>query len=445
MALFHNPKHIRRRMLEEIGRSDVDDLFRSIPKEFFFNELPEMEGPLSELEVREKVSKLAERKNTVSFLGAGAYDHFIPSIVDHVVSRSEFYTAYTPYQPEISQGTLQAGYEFQSAVCALTGMDVANVSLYDGATALAEACMLAVRAGRKRNKILISSLVHPEYKDVVSTYFRDSGIDVEFLPQAEDGRTDYSILEKSCDDSTAGVVVQSPNFLGIIEDVKTVSSAAHSSGALSIQVTVEPYALVLLKTPAECNVDVFCGEGQGMGIPLSFGGPHLGLFACREKFLRQMPGRIVGKTVDADGRRAFCLTLSTREQHIRREKATSNICTNQALMALRMLVHVCAMGRSGLVSAARQSAVKAEAVARELCSISGVKQAYKAPFFNEFVLELPEDAEDIAKRAAGRGMLIGLPLGRFGWPKNHLLVCATEKHSKEQISELKDVMSEVLR
>lgn len=449
MAMFHNSDDARRRMLSAIGAASIDDLFRSIPRDLFFKKLPGVDGPLSEMEVRHLFQRLSDScrpSQGLSFLGAGAYDHYIPQVVDYLSGRGEFYTAYTPYQPEIAQGTLQAGYEFQSAICLLTGLDVANASLYDGSTALAEAVLMAERVTKNRHKVLLAASIHPEYLRVVETYLVGSGLTMELIPGAADGRLDLQALSAKLDETVAGVAVASPNFYGCIEDVAAVASLAKARGAIAIQATLEPHALAYLQTPAACGVDLFCGEGQGLGSPVSFGGPSLGLFAGREEFVRQMPGRLIGKTTDSEGRRAYCLTLSTREQHIRREKATSNICTNEALIALRALIYLTALGRSGLIEVARQNVDKAHYLQQELCKQKGVSLRYRAPFFNEFTLRLPKPASAVLKKMEGKNLLGGVPLNRFGaGQEDCLLVCVTEKHGPADLDRYLDLFKEALR
>lgn len=436
-------------MLKEIGVTEIEDLFTSIPQELRFKNLPAIEGPLSEQEVSKVFKNYADTcrcRANLSFLGAGVYQHYIPAVVDHIASRDEFTTAYTPYQPEISQGTLQAAYEFQSLICQLTGLDVANASLYDGSTAFAEACLMAVKVSRKKNKLLIAETIHPEYRQVLDTYLKDGDISYQLLPQASNGLIDLEQFKKLINEDIAAVVLQSPNFFGCIEDFSEVSKLCQEQGSLLVQLTNEAQALSMLKTPAANGVDIFCGEGQSFGLAPSFGGPHLGLFACRQKFLRSMPGRIAGKTVDENGKSAYCLTLSTREQHIRREKATSNICTNQALMALRSLIYLAALGGKGLAEVAQANFNAAHWLAEELAKIDGLKLRYSAPFFNEFTLELNKPAAEISHKLAAVNIVPGLALSRFNKEdKSGLLVCCSELHSKEDLLKFVGQMKEALK
>ena len=372
-----------------------------------------------------------------SFLGAGVYSHFSPTVVDYLIQRSEFFTSYTPYQPEISQGTLQYIFEFQTLVCQLTGMDVANASMYDGSTAMAEAFMMAQRVTR-RDKVVIAQTVHPEYLQVAKTYTQhgDLTIDTVHFDQ-ETGRVLDEELSK-LDDKTAALVIQSPNFFGCIEDLQSLADKAHAVGALFIVVVTEAISFGLLKSPGECGADIVVGEGQSFGIPMSFGGPHLGLFATREKFVRQMPGRLCGIAHDKNGNRGFVLTLSTREQHIRREKATSNICTNQGLIALAATVYMETMGKKGLQEVALQNAQKAAYAKKKISEISGFSTPFSSPTFNEFTVRAPKNANEILEKLrVEKGIIGGLPLSwHYSDFPNDFLVCATETNSKVQIDNL---------
>src|SRR5262249_54404803 len=344
-------------MLREIGCERIDDLFDQVPESLRMDRPIGIGHPVSEPDLIEFFNRLASKNatNNQFFLGAGAYSHFIPVIIDSLISRSEFLTAYTPYQPELSQGTLQYIFEFQTMVCQFTGMDVANASLYDGSTAVAEAVLMADRV-TKRNKYLIADSVHPQYREVVAAYTKNLGVTVDYIPAGEAGNIDPASLV--VDDKTAAVVIQSPNFFGCIEDLDSIAEAAHKAGALLIVAVPEPLSLGILKPPGHCGADIVVGEGQSLGIPLSFGGPYIGLFTTLERYVRQMPGRLVGEAFDQDGNRVYVLTLSTREQHIRREKATSNICTNQGLFALMATIYLATMGRRGLQEVARQNLQK---------------------------------------------------------------------------------------
>lgn len=441
MRYIPNSPEERDEMLKIVGLSSSEELFRSIPQDVQLNRDLKVTAPLSEMEVIAGMEKLAAANSGArkpSFLGAGAYSHYSPTIVDHLIQRSEFFTSYTPYQPEISQGTLQYIFEFQTLVCQLTGMEVANASMYDGSTSAAEAVLMAQRVTR-RDKVLIAETVHPEYVEVTKTYTQHG--DSTFHAVAfdkETGRISIDALNEKLDDKTACVVVQSPNFFGCIEDVKALADKAHSVGALMILVVTEAISFGMLKTPGECDVDIVVAEGQSFGIPLSFGGPYVGLFATKEKYVRNMPGRLCGVAYDKNGNRGFVLTLSTREQHIRREKATSNICTNQGLIALAATIYMEAMGKKGLQEVAAQNAQKAAYAARRISEIAGFSIPYSAPRFNEFVVRAPRNAEEILQRLnSEKGIIGGLALSRYySENPNDFLVCVTETNSKEQIDNL---------
>src|SRR6266498_3268851 len=355
-------------MLHHVGLNSAAELFDSIPEQLRLSRNLNTTNALSEIELLSGFEELAARNagaRKISFLGAGAYQHYSPTVVDHIISRSEFFTAYTPYQPEISQGTLQTIFEFQTLVCQLTGMEVANASMYDGSTALAEAVLMAERVTR-RSKVLAASSVHPQYLEVVKTYVQHAGIELQMADFDEQTGQIASTFAAALDDQTAAIVIQSPNFFGCVEDIGFLAAAAHAKGALLVVAITEAISLGLLKSPGACNADIVVAEGQSFGVPLSFGGPYVGLFAVREKYARQIPGRLVGEAYDKQGRRGFVLTLATREQHIRREKATSNICTNKGLIALAATVYLETMGRRGVQEAARQCAQKAHYAAREI-------------------------------------------------------------------------------
>jgi len=427
-------------MLQQIGVASVENLFDSIPQELRLRDHLQVPAAMSELELLKRFEEMGGRNEAarrISFLGGGAYSHYIPTIVDHLISRSEFFTAYTPYQPEISQGTLQAIFEFQTLVCQLTGMDIANASMYDGSTAMAEAVLMAERVTR-RTKVIASSAIHPQYLEVAHTYVQHAGIDLqESLYCAETGTTLADSLS-AIDDQTAAVVIQSPNFFGCIEDVAALAEKAHSVGALLIVTVTEAMSFGLLKSPGACGADIVVAEGQSFGVPLSFGGPYVGLFATRDKYARQIPGRLVGEAYDKNGRRGFVLTLATREQHIRREKATSNICTNEGLIALAATIYLETMGRRGVQEAAQQCAQKAHYAAREIAQIAGFSLPYSAPFFNEFVVRAPRAATSLLdKLAKEKGIDGGIALSRFDSTRaNDFLVCVTETNTKEQIDAL---------
>ncbi len=370
-----------------------------------------------------------------SFLGAGVYSHYSPTIVDHLIQRSEFFTSYTPYQPEISQGTLQYIFEFQTLICQLTGMEVAHASMYDGSTSMAEAYLMAQRVTR-RNKIIVADSVHPEYREVAQTYTQHG--EAEIVSVGFDEKTGRIAALSGLDDKTAAVVVQSPNFLGCIEDLQAIADQAHAVGALLVVVVTEAISFGLLKSPGECGADIVVGEGQSFGIPMSFGGPHVGLFATQEKYVRQMPGRLCGVAYDKNGNRGFVLTLSTREQHIRREKATSNICTNQGLIALAATIYMETMGKKGLQEVAMQNAQKAAYAKDKIAGIKGYSVPFLSPTFNEFVVRGPKPVPEIlTKLRTENGIIGGLALLKYyNGHDNDLLVCVTETMKKIQIDML---------
>jgi len=429
----------RAEMLRAIGAPSVEALFNVIPKEV--REEPKLPPPLSEIEIRRLMGGLSARnasaRETAFFLGAGLYNHYVSAISDQMLYRAEWLTSYTPYQPEVSQGTLQSVFEFQTHICLLTGLDVANASLYEGASALVEALLMAERLVKGRRKAVLSGGIHPEYRETVRTYFTSLGLDVVEVPLSNEGVTDRALLDRAVDETTFAVAVQSPNFLGLIEDWNTSSNAAKKNGAMSVAVVAEAISLALLASPASGGADIACGEAQSLGVPMHNGGPLLGFMACRAEHQRQIPGRLVGQTHDAEGRRAFCLTLSTREQHIRREKATSNICTNQGLMALASNIHMSLMGKRGLREVAEQSHAKAQYLKREIANLPGYRLPYAGPTFNEFCVEAPEPAAPLLGRLAAGGILAGVPLSRF-WPgeDNRFLTAATELNTKEEMDRL---------
>src|SRR5215203_6586308 len=434
-------------MLKAIGLGSADELFDSIPETLRLRRILNTPAPLSETELLTLFEHMGARNNgaqRTSFLGGGAYSHYIPTVVDHILSRSEFFTAYTPYQPEISQGTLQTIFEFQTLVCQLTGMEVANASMYDGSTALAEAVLMAERV-TKRSKVVASSAAHPQYLEVVRTYVQHAGIHLELAPFDEQtGQSSISLAE-AIDDKTAALVVQSPNFFGCIEDLAALADAAHAKGALLVVAITEAMSLGLLKSPGACGADIVVAEGQSFGVPLSFGGPYVGLFATREKYARQIPGRLVGEAYDKKGRRGFVLTLATREQHIRREKATSNICTNEGLIALAATVYLETMGRRGIQEVAHQCAQKAAYAARAIAKLNGYSLPFTAPYFNEFVVRGASRAVDLLSRLGKeKGIDGGIALSRF-MPDlpNDFLVCVTETNSRAQIDALIQALTEL--
>jgi glycine dehydrogenase subunit 1 len=443
MRYIPNSPEERAEMLTSIGLSNAGELFRSIPSDVQLNRKLNITDPLAEPEVIAAMEEMAA-KNTAaaksSFLGAGVYSHYSPTIVDHLIQRSEFFTSYTPYQPEISQGTLQYIFEFQTLICQLTGMEVANASMYDGSTAMAEAYLMAQRVTR-RNKIIVADSVHPEYREVARTYTQHG--EAEIVSVGFDEKTGRVAKLAGLDDKTAAVVVQSPNFFGCIEDLTSIAERAHAAGALLIVVVTEAISFGLLKSPGSCGADIVVGEGQSFGIPMSFGGPHVGLFATQDKFVRQMPGRLCGVAYDKNGNRGFTLTLSTREQHIRREKATSNICTNQGLIALAATIYMEAMGKKGLQEVAVQNAQKADYAAKRIAGINGFEIAFSAPKFNEFVVRAPKSADEIlAKLRTENGIIGGLALSKYYAERpNEFLVCVTETSSKVRIDDLADSLN----
>ena len=432
-----------REMLKTVGLSSLDDLFAAIPAALRSRRPLAVPEALPEWDTVRTVSAVAAADAPlVCFAGAGMYDHWIPSIVDHVLRRSEFYTAYTPYQPEVSQGTLQVIYEFQTLMCELSGMDVANASMYDGASACAEAAILAGGVKKDRHTVVMAHTVHPHYRRVTETYIGATGRTIAVAPRKADGTLDLAATGKLLAGASC-LVVQQPNFLGVIEDLEACAAAAHAAGALLV-VAFNPIAVALLQSPGSCGADVAVAEGQPLGIPMSFGGPVLGIFAAKQDYLRHMPGRIVGAAQDHDGRRGFVLTLQTREQHIRREKATSNICTNQGLMALAATVYLATVGLEGLKGVAEASCVNAHAVFDAVTKIKGYAPLCPGgPFFHEFAVKTPKPAADIVHRAAALGVLPGVALDRFAssMEDDHtLLIAATEKRTAEDVDRLVDAL-----
>ena len=427
-------------MLDAIGAQSIEDLFASVPAEFRLRRPLDLPAALGELELTEHVAALAAQNRPateqVSFLGAGAYDHFVPAVVDFVAARSEFYTSYTPYQPEASQGNLQVYFEYQTLVAQLTGMDVANASLYDGATAAVEAALMAVHASRRSGRVVVASSVHPEYRQTLATYLANMDVELVTLP-TPNGVVNVADLEEFVDDQTACVLLQQPNFFGCLEDMSALVEAAHRHGALVVA-AIDPISLGLLKRPGDYGVDIVVAEGQSLGIPLQYGGPYLGVIACREEFVRRMPGRLVGQTVDSRGNPCFVLTLQTREQHIRREKATSNICTNQGLMALRATVYLAAMGPQGMRQAAELCLQKARYARDVLTAECGLRPAFAQPTFKEFALRAPGGNVDaLLRKALDAGIFAGVPLGRW-YPElsDCILLAVTEKRTRAQIDRL---------
>jgi glycine dehydrogenase subunit 1 len=429
-------------MLAKVGVEQIDELFSSIPERYRLQGELDLEPALDEPRLMQHLSGLANASRgaaMLSFLGGGMYPHHIPPAVDQLLQRSEFYTAYTPYQAELSQGTLQAIFEFQTIVCELLGTDVANASMYDGASGAAEAVLMARRI-KRRPHVVVSEALHPEYIETIRTYVRgldDEGI-VSLAPIASDGRTDWDAARRLMSAQTAAVLVGYPNFFGCVEDLDAAREAADAGDALLITATAEPYALSLLRSPGACGADICVGEGQALAVPPQYGGPGVGLFGASQTFVRQMPGRLVGQTVDAAGQRGYVLTLSTREQHIRREKATSNICTNHGLIALAMAMRTAMLGRQGFVEAGRRCMDATQYLRGGLENLEGFELPYSAPVFNELVLRSKgPSAASLVSKLAQQGIIAGVDLGRFRseWSQD-LLVAVTELHTKDDLDRL---------
>lgn len=434
----------QKEMLEYLNMSSIEELFADIPSEIRLQGELAIPEAVPESVLVKNMQKLAAKNKHAdeypTFLGAGTYDHYIPSVVDHLISRSEFYTAYTPYQPEISQGELQAIFEFQTMVCELTGMDVANSSMYDGFTSLAEAASLAV-ASKRRSKVLISKAVHPESRSILNTVAKGQNYTVEEV-ELDTDITDLHQLQAKLDDDTACVIVQYPNFFGSVEDLAEIKQYADEKGALFI-VSANPLALALLQAPGKLGADIVVGDMQPLGIPMAFGGPHCGYFAVKKKFIRKIPGRIVGQTTDDRGNRGFVLTLQAREQHIRRDKATSNICSNQALNALASAICMAALGKHGIRKIAQLNIEKADYAAKVL-QHKGFPVLNQSPFFNEFVMELPQDANEVNVKLLERGFIGGYSLGEAYGKDRHMLIAVTEQRFKEEIDQFAEVLEAVV-
>ncbi|MGB5036738.1 MAG: aminomethyl-transferring glycine dehydrogenase subunit GcvPA [Blastocatellia bacterium] len=433
----------RSEMLASMGKSDIMELFESIPERLRLSRPLNLPAPMSEFDLAAYFRDLADRNRTSGdvFLGAGVYDHFAPVVIDHMALRSEWYTAYTPYQPELSQGTLQAIFEFQTMVCQLTGLEVANASLYDGSTAVAEAVLMALRVNKGRHRVVMAASVHPHYRAVVNTYLRNSDVEIVEVGFDATGRIDLEAA--ALDGNTAAIVVQSPNFFGVIENLDDICAAARDAGALSVVGVAEAMSLGVLKAPGDSGADIVCGEAQSFGVPMSFGGPFVGFFATREKFVRQLPGRLVGRALDSHGQLGFVLTLSTREQHIRREKATSNICTNQGLFMLMATIYLSTMGRKGLREVAEQNIRKAHEAAARIASLPGYTVKFSGPTFNEFVVSTPRPARQLRDELAAGGIVAGVPLDRYyAGMDNDLLIAVTETASIESIDRLVSALAE---
>jgi glycine dehydrogenase subunit 1 len=442
MRYIPNSAEGQQKMLRQIGLDSIEDLLKGIPQNIRLKSPLKIPAALSEAGLLAKF-KSYEQKNTnrvLSFLGAGVNDHYIPTVIDSLISRGEFLTSYTPYQAEISQGTLQAIFEFQTFICQLTGMEVSNASMYDGSTALAEAVLMAARLSQ-RTRFLMASSVHPEYRAVVETYMRHQNLHLDLVKFHEDGTADRDELARQMSPDVAAIVVQSPNFLGNIEPLVKLADLAHQQGSLLVVVAAEALSMGILRSPGSAGADIVCGEAQSLGIPASFGGPHAGFLATREKFVRNLPGRLIGQTVDAEGKRGFVLTLSTREQHIRREKATSNICTNQSLFALMATIYCSLLGKKGIREVAVQNVAKTQYALSELSKIPGLKVRFQGPRFNELVIQLAASYEQLSGKFYSAKIVPGLPLARY-YPelKDCLLLSFTETKSKEDIDRLTTVL-----
>ncbi len=439
----------REEMLQAIGIDSVEALFEAIPDSILCAEGLDLMPALSELELQRALKEMADHNHgahdMACFMGCGAYDHFYPALIDQLISRGEFLTSYTPYQAEASQGSLQAFFEFQSQIARLTGLDIANASLYDGATAVAEAALLATNTTR-RSEVLVAATLHPEYIAVLRTVLADLNITITIL-EATDGKIDPSTVEANCSEETAAVIIQSPNIWGQIEDWEGCFGRAHQVEKTAAIAVFNPIGCGVLKTPGECGADIAAGEGQSLGNALNLGGPYLGLLAAKESYTRKMPGRLVGLTSDGDGRRVFCLTLQTREQHIRGAKATSNVCTNQGLMAMRASMFMTTVGSSGLKEMAEQCWHKAHYLARELCNLDGWAMKYTGSFFNEFTIKCPIDVTEVVNKAKARGILPGVAAkGRRmqGLSQgNELIIAVTEKRTKQEMDLFVDFCKEV--
>jgi glycine dehydrogenase subunit 1 len=438
MRFIPNAEEDVREMLATIGVDSVERLFESIPKAVRLDRLLDLPAPWSEIEVRRFFSRLAQKNvsmdGTLAFLGAGVYPHYQPAAIDQLLLRGEFLTAYTPYQPEVSQGTLQAIFEYQTHQCLLTGLDVANASLYDGSTALAEAVLLAERIAKKKNRLVMAGSVHPQYRETVRTYIANLGIEIVEVGWTSDGRVDLDALKAAANEAAFGVAIQSPNFFGVIEDYDAIAKAVDASGATKIAVIAEASSLGILTPPGKHGFDIAVGEGQAWGIAPQFGGPYVGFMVVKDALKRHMPGRLVGETVDVDGRRAYVLTLATREQHIRREKATSNICTNQALIALAANMYLSLMGKNGLREVATQCLQKAAYLRDALKKTGKVEFPFAAPVYNEFAIRTKRPGGELLEALEKENILGGARLARW-YPemKNDLLVAVTELHTREQL------------
>ena len=447
MPYISNTERDRQKILKTIGVNKFEDLLTAIPEKLRMKKPLALSEPLSELEINKNIQakkgKNISCEKVNSFLGGGIYDHFIPSAIETIVSRPEFLTAYTPYQAEVSQGTLQYIFEYQTLICELTGMEIANAGMYDGASSIAEAILMAVRKNHLTKAILPATL-NPNYVQVIKAYTEGNGIELLFAPE-KDGVTDLSALESMLNDTIGSAVIQTPNFYGNIEDAKAIESIVHKNPKCLLIACVDPVSLAIFMPPAEYNADIAVGEGQALGNNMFFGGPLFGFFATKLDMARLMPGRIVGGTIDKDGKKAYVLTLQAREQHIRRAKATSNICSNESLCTLAAVVYLCLLGKEGLVEIATQSAQKAHYTANELCKIPGFALAYpKTYFFKEFVLKTPKKAEEIIKALLPKKFYAGIDLAPYGKP-DELMIAVTEKKTKAEIDSFVQAMREVVK
>jgi len=444
---FNTPEDTQS-MLDAIGVDSVESLFDCIPKDLQLDRPLDLPAAKSELELAQHMGAMADRnlhaQNSVCFLGGGSYDHFIPAVVDALASRGEFYTSYTPYQPEVSQGNLQAMFEYQTLICQLTGMDVSNASLYDGGSAVTEAALMALSVARGRDNVVVAESMHPEFRQILETYLENIDANMVSVP-CPDGVADIDSFEQAVTDTTACVIVQHPNFFGCPEDLAKLAALAHDKGAALI-VAVDPISLGVLKRPGDYGADIVVAEGQSLGNPMSFGGPYLGIMACRESFLRRMPGRIAGQTIDHDGKTCWVLTMQTREQHIRRDKATSNICTNQGLFALRASIYLALMGPQGLREVATLSMQKAHYAAEQIAALPRFSMAYDRPFFKEFVVRDRDNrVPELLASAEQQHILAGVPLGKW-YPdmQDCVLIAVTEQRTKQQIDKLTQALGSVV-